>query len=77
MGIEVTVVSVYKSRSNEIHDQLLTDMFHQLLKPLFLTVVFNNYHEAWRNTSCDKRGNQVFTINQNHQLNPNNLGMQL
>ena len=51
MGIEATVATLYNSKSHEIYEQFLTDIFQQLTKPIFLTGDFNSSHEYWGNSS--------------------------
>ena len=56
MGIELTVPTIYNSRSHEINEQLLTELIQQLPKPIFLTVDIKSYHKCLENRSNDSRG---------------------
>ena len=47
IGIDVTIVSIYNSRSHEISENLLSTLFHQLPKPVILTRDFNSYNQIW------------------------------
>ena len=68
MGIEVTVFTIYYSISHVIEQQILTNLFQQITKPVFLTGDFNSYHEYWGNSSNDRRRNKVLNFTQKHQL---------
>ena len=59
IGIEVTIVSIYNSRSQEISESLLSTLFHQLPKPVLLTGDFNSYNQAWGSPENDARGFEV------------------
>ena len=72
--IIINFIIIYISRSHEINEQFLTDLFQQLPEPVKFKGVFNRYNEFWGNTSNDSRGNQVFDFIQKHQLNLLNHG---
>ena len=59
IGIDVTIVSIYKSRSYHISENLLSTLFHQLPKPVILTGDFNSYNKIWGSTENDVRGVKV------------------
>ena len=57
--IDVTIVSIYISRSDDISENLLTTLFHQLPKPVILTGNFNSYNQRWGSLEVDVRGVKV------------------
>ena len=74
LGREITVVSVYNSRSHELSEELMTNLYRQLPKPIIITGDFNSYHEMWGNNSTDSRGHKVMDFAQKHQVNILNDG---
>ena len=68
LGIEVTVISIQNSRSHELPEYILRDLFQQIPKPLILTGDFSSYYENGINKSNDKRGKEIFRFTQKHLL---------
>ena len=46
IGRDVTIVSIYNSRSHAISENLLSTLFQQIPKPLILTGELNSYHKV-------------------------------
>ena len=59
IGIDVTVVSIYNSRSHDISENLLSTLLHQLPKPVILAGDFNSYNQIWESPENDVGGVKV------------------
>ena len=55
IGIDVTVVSIYNSPSQDINENLLSTIFRQLPKPVILKGEFNSYNQIWVSPENDVR----------------------
>ena len=62
IGIDVTIVSIYNSRSHEISENLSSILFHQLPKSVILTGDFNSYNQICGSLENDVRGVKVLKL---------------
>ena len=74
IGRDVTIVSIYNSRSHDISENLLSTLFQQLPKPVILTGDFKSCHQIWGGLANDNRGCQVINFINKNQLNILNDG---
>ena len=59
IGRNVTIVSIYISRSHVISGKLLSTVFQQRPKPVISTGYFNIYNQIWGSLVNDDRGDKV------------------
>lgn len=71
---QITVCSLYNSRSHRISEHLLTELLRQLPPPVILMGDFNAYDPLWGSTSSDSRGRHVANFVLNNNLNVLNDG---
>ena len=67
-GRDVTIVSIYNSRSHAMDENLLSTLFQQLPKPVISTRHFNSYLQLWGRHESDNRGCQVLSCINKNQL---------
>ena len=61
IGSDVIEVSIYNSRSHDISEKLLSNLFQQLTKSVIMTGDFNSYKQTLGSPVNDNRGDKVFT----------------
>ena len=71
---DVTIVSIYKSRSHDISKKLLSTLFQQLTQPVISKGDFNSYLKKWRNPVNNNRGHPVLNFINKNQINIFNDG---
>ena len=59
MPQSITLYSIYLSRSHDVQQRLLQDLYEQLPQPVLILGDFNAYNEIWASTSTDPRGRIV------------------
>ena len=72
IGRDLTIVSIYNSRSHAISEKLLSSLFQHLPKPVILTGNFNSYHQIFGSPTNHNMGCRVLSfidINQQNILN--------
>ena len=74
IGRDVTIVSLYNSRSHDISENVLSTLFQQLPKPVTLTGDFNSYNQIRGSPVNDNRGDKVLTFNDKNRINNLNYG---
>ena len=74
IGRDVTIVSIYNTRSRDIRENLLSTLFQQLPKHVILTRDLNSYHQIWGSPLNDNRGRKVLNSISTNQLNILNDG---
>jgi len=52
----ITICCVYSSRSHNLSEQLLDDLYRQLPKPVIILGDFNSYNTLWGSPTSDARG---------------------
>ena len=74
IGRDVTIVSIYNSRSHDINENLLSTLFQQLPKPVILTGDFNSYIQIRWSMKNDNRGDEWLNFIDKNQVNILNDG---
>ena len=59
LGFNVTICSIYNSRSHTLNKQLLENLLQQLPSPVMLLGDLNAYNTMWGSISTDTRGREV------------------
>ena len=71
---EVTVCNIYSSRSHNITQQLLNDLYSQFTHPCLIIGDFNAYNRLWSSADTDNRGKEIEAFVMQHDINIMNIG---
>ena len=74
LGINITVCSIYTSRSHNLTINTLQEVINQLPTPIMLLGDFNSYSTMWGCRTTDARGRTIEEILDQNQLNILNTG---